>query len=68
MDQDDTRLQDEAYREFHTNDLVEEQRDSEDEDDMAYWDEEATLVAMMHTEWIYAHPILAKHMLTTSHS
>jgi hypothetical protein len=50
MDQDDTRLQDEAYREFHTKDLVEEQQDSEDEDDMADWDEEATLVAMMHTE------------------
>ena len=48
MDQDDTRLQDEAYREFHTK--IEEQQDSEDEDDMADWDEEATLVAMMHTE------------------
>jgi hypothetical protein len=53
MDQeDDTRLRDEDYREFQTNDFVEEEQgyDSEDEDDMADWDEETTLVAMLHNE------------------
>ena len=45
-------MRDEAYHEFHTNELVEEQHnhDSEDEDDIADWDEETTLVAMMHNE------------------
>jgi len=50
--EDDARMRDEAYHEFHTNELVEEQHnhDSEDEDDIADWDEETTLVAMMDNE------------------
>jgi hypothetical protein len=52
----DTRLRDETYREFHTNEFVEVQQDdeTEDEDDMADWDEETTVVAMLQNEWVYA--------------
>jgi hypothetical protein len=52
----DKRLRDEAYREFYTNEFVEVQQDdeTEDEDDMADWDEETTIVAMLQNEWVYA--------------
>lgn len=46
------RARDDTYREFHTNDNEDNQQDSEDEDsdDLANWDEESTLVAMLDSE------------------
>lgn len=56
-----SRLRDEVYRDFHTNTFQDnEYNDTEDEDDMADWDEESTLVAMLHDEWVYA-PISSPH-------
>lgn len=47
---------DEVSRDYNSNTLREDEyNDIEDEDDMADWDEESTLVAMLHDEWVYAH-------------
>lgn len=46
-----SKLRDEVYRNFHTNTFQDDDFDgTEDEDDMADWDEESTLVAMLHDE------------------
>jgi hypothetical protein len=48
----DARQRDDSYRDFHSNEFVEGKQDydNEDEDDIAEWDEESTIVAMLHDE------------------
>lgn len=54
----DRRRQDTSYRALNPtqadNSHQLEDDFEEEEDDMAEWDEESTLVAMMHNEWLYA--------------
>jgi hypothetical protein len=49
--EDSNKLRDEVYRDFHSNTFQDDEYDdTEDEGDMADWDEESTLVAMLHDE------------------
>lgn len=63
---DDSRgLREDTYRDLHTNDMVDrEDEDQSDDDDVAEWDEESTLVALLDYECVYALLILA-YSLTT---
>ena len=50
------RHRDETYRDLHTNDLSDNEEEglNDADEDVAEWDEESTLVALLDSEWVYA--------------